>query len=228
MGEELLILLTARNSILECTFNPPITLDPQKTNRIGLVSFAAYNSIPNIDETNNIFHYDDNKQIVFPTGCYEVETIADYLKEKLTSDNISLKPNNSTMQCVIKSKYKIDFSKPNSIGPVLGFGPYVLPPDKEHQSDQPINIMTVNMILINVNIASGSYVNGKPSHTIYAFSPSVPPGYKMIQFPRTMIYSRINTPYIDHLQVNIVDQSGRAVNFAGEEAIVLLHIKSDG
>ena len=222
------LLLTGQSNVLECTFSPPIALDVKKTHYIGLVEFVAYNSIPNIDNSNNVFNYDNNKIITFDRGSYEIESIEALLKQRLGDENISLKPNNSTLKCKIKSKFKIDFSKSRTIGRLLGFGSRFIWPPEEHESDLPVNIMSVNMVCVECNIATGSYVKGKIAHNIFAFRTNVPPGYKMSLSPRTIFYNRINTPSIERLRLDIVDQEERPVDFGGEEVSILLHIKSDG
>ena len=43
-----------------------------------------------------------------------------------------------------------------------------------------VNILTINSILVNIDIISGSYVNGSTQTTIYSFFPDVSPGYEII------------------------------------------------
>ena len=150
------------------------------------------------------------------------------LKDNIGKDDVELKANNNTLQCEIICKHAIDFTKPDSIGAFLGFSPRILEAGVWHRSDLPVNIMNVNMICVECNIATGSYINGQVAHTIFAFTPRVPPGFMMALSPRTVIYTRINTSTIDRLCININDQQGRPVDFSGEEVTVRLHIKSDG
>lgn len=221
-------VLTGRSNVLECTFTPPVLLDLKRTHYIGIVDFAAYNSIANVDASNQKFHYGGGKLLLIPRGAYEIEHIAQYLKQELGPDNITVRANNSTLKCEIKSTYDIDFRPDDSIGRLLGFGPHLLKANQSHESDQLVNVTDVNMICVECNIATGSYVNGSIAHTIFAFSPTVPPGYKMVLSPRTIIYNRLNTRTIDRLRINIVDQDGRPIDFGDEVVTVRLHIKSDG
>jgi len=225
------VVVTGRDSVLEGVFKHPIILDPGKTHYIGLGEFVAYNSIPNVDHTNQLFYYsggpeNQQQEIIIPKGAYEIQAIEEFLKDKLGSDNISLKANNNTLRCILKSTYNIDFSKPGTIGSLLGFSPRVFAANEKHESELPVNIMSVNMIRLECNIANGSYVNGEPSHAIYTFSPNVPPGYKMALSPQNPFFCRINTHSIDRLRISIVDQDGRPVDFGEETVSVRLHIKS--
>lgn len=219
------ILISGRKSVLETTFTPPISL--QSPHCIGLVDFVAYNSIPNVDKSNQKFHYgQEGKDVItIPRGAYDIDNIERFLKEKLGEKHISLKPNNNTLQCELESTFLVDFSQPNSIGRLLGFSNRILQPNQRNFSDLPVNLMSVNMVRVECNIATGSYINGETAHTIFAFSPKVPPGYKMVLSPQNVIYSRVNTQSIDRLSINIVDQDGILVDFGDEEITLRLHLK---
>lgn len=221
------LVLTGTGSVLEVVYERPIELDPDKTHYIGLGEFVAFNAISNVDRTNQLFCYGhDKREIFIPKGAYEITAIEEFLKDRLGAENISLKANNNTLKSVLKCTHEIDFSRPGSIGRLLGFSPRVYAANEQHESELPVNIMAVNMILLECNIASGSFVNGVPSHSIFSFSPNVPPGYKMALAPKSPFYCRINTRSIDRLRISIVDQDGRPVDFGEELVSIRLHIKS--
>lgn len=224
-----LIILSGRKSELECTFKNPIVLE--KPHSIGLTDFVTYNSIPNVDYANQYFHFKkDNKEnvIIIPQGAYELEDLEGFLKSQLGDNKISIKPNHSTLQCEIESSFLIDFTKPNSIGSLLGFSQKILQPKQKYCSDLPVKIMNVNVIFVECNIASGCYINGEAAHGIFIFSPTVPPGYKMVLSPKPPRYHKVNTHTIDRISINIKDQTGTLVNFGNEEVTVALHLKADG
>ncbi|KAL6254325.1 hypothetical protein P5V15_014374 [Pogonomyrmex californicus] len=50
---------------------------------LGLTNFETYNTIPNVDSTNNKFYYDD-KTIVIPEGSYELSAIDRYLNAAIS------------------------------------------------------------------------------------------------------------------------------------------------
>lgn len=124
----LTLALDGTESTLSANYFPPIELDENSEYRIGLLSFETYNSIPNIDITNNKFHFDNGKTIEIPVGAYEIKDIAQYLRMELQRISTKEKQyfadittNNNTMQTSIKATFDIDFSKPDSIGKLLGF-----------------------------------------------------------------------------------------------------------
>ena len=78
-----------------------------------------------------------------------------------------------------KDNYEVDFRKYNSINSLLGFHTKLYT-SGFHESEDMVNILTINSILVNSDIISGSYVNGSNQPTIYSFFPNVSPGYKII------------------------------------------------
>ena len=67
--------LTGKSSVLSTSFFPPIKLEEDAHYFLGLIDFETFNSIPNVDETNNLFYYDDKGVLEFPVGSYEIEDI---------------------------------------------------------------------------------------------------------------------------------------------------------
>ena len=55
--ESLTLTFSGDASVLESHFSPEIQLNPNYEYVCGLVDFQTYNSIPNIDKTNNKFYY---------------------------------------------------------------------------------------------------------------------------------------------------------------------------
>lgn len=226
MENSLTLSLSGTSSILEAQFFPPIELCPYKNYVLGLVELLTFNSIPNIDVGNNKF-YVGKEEIILPTGSYEIEDIEKYLHDTLESKNIAiqLKPNNTTLRSEIKCNRIINFSPSDSIGTLLGFTPRFLDANINHTSDQPVTILKVNALRVECNITTGAYINGQRVHTIHEFFPAVPAGYKIIEVPSQVIYLPVSVKSIDHLQIRIVDQDGRLVNFRGETITIRLHLK---
>lgn len=197
--------LSGHSSVLYADFYPPIELEEgRRRYGLGLLGFYSYNSIHNIDDTNNVFTYrKENKAtetILIPPGAYEIEEINKVIYNAIKNRNgttlqqendeklFKLQANNSTLKCEIYSLYEIDFTPNNSIASVLGFESKQLQANKTHESTLPVNIMKVRIVRIDCNITSGAYLNNEPVHTLFEFDLDVEPGYKLTKEPQNIIY----------------------------------------
>lgn len=226
-------LTEQERSTLSVDFNPPIVLDDNSSYEIGLTNFSASNAIPNVDKTNNLFHYGKDKVVEIPIGSYEITNISDFLMNQLVNDkanvndkiSLRLAANLNTLKCEIVCNESIDFSKQHSIGKLLGFKKRILIPNVLHTSDFPVDIMRINLIRVDCSIVKNSYRNGDLVHTLYAFYPKEPPGYKIVESPMNVVYLPINTHVINHISLRIVDQNNRPVNFRKEVISITLHLR---
>lgn len=225
--------LSGTTSILEAYYHPPIELPSNHNYCLGLISLETYNAIPNIDSGCNKFYF-GNHVITIPTGSYELKDINNFIQSEIEKINLGdlnynglchIYANNNTLKCIIKSTKEIDFTKPDSIGKLLGFNNVKLDANKIYESLHPVDILKVNSIRLECNITSNAYNNNKLVHTIHEFFPSVLPGYKIIEIPQNVIYMPITTNVIDRIVLKIVDQDGDLINFRGEVITIRLHLK---
>lgn len=230
------ITLTGVSSDLRANFLPPIELNDEYT--IGMLSFDSYNTIPNIIKgVNDMFYFGDTA-IQIPEGSYDIDAINEYLEEQIghvdPQDGIVVRGNTSTLRSEIRCTKPVYFNHPdkqNSIGPLLGFvqaNTTIQPTHHYAVSDDIVKIFNVNVISIQCNIASGSYVNGQLDHCIHQFFPAVEPGYKLIETPNPVIYLPVNTRTIENIVIRIVDQNGELINFRGETIVIRLHLRRNG
>lgn len=226
--------LKGYTSELTAYFYPPIKLSEKYEYSLALIGFYTYNSIPNIEDGLNKFHYVENgvkKAITIPTGAYEIEDIENYLHSHIEKDVekakklLTLTPNNNTLKCEILSAFEIDFTPTDSIGRILGYTNKKLAANKLHESDLPVNILKVTTIRTECNIIRGSYYNSNSSHTLYEFSPTADPGCSINIEPQNLIFLPLNTNTIDTLSLRIVDQNSELINFRGEEIVVRLELR---
>lgn len=225
--------LNGTKSVLEANYLPPIELSQHESYECALIHFKTFNSIPNVDSSNNLFHYGDNNVIELPHGSYELEDIFRYINQELNrrskddpSKLIDMEANTNTMKCLFYSPlYDIHFEKEKSIGSIFGFSRKRLEHNKIHHSDQAINILITNTIRIECNIIQGSFINNRPAHVLHEFSPSVPPGYQIIENPSHLVYLPLKVNTIQNLEIRIVNEQGNLVNFRNENITLRIHIK---
>lgn len=89
--------LSGKNSTLTTRIYPPILLEQNGSFVMGLIDFVTYNSIPNVDESNNRFDYWEKggtlQTIELPEGTYEVEDIEKYINNHIENINKENKKN---------------------------------------------------------------------------------------------------------------------------------------
>ena len=87
-----------------------------------------------------------------------------------------------------------------------------------------VDILSINSILVNVDIISGSYVNGIAKPTIYSFSPNVSPGHENVENPKNLIHLPITLHVIHTNQITLVARDGIKLNLRGESIKIWFHI----
>ena len=124
-----------------------------------------------------------------------MEHLASKLKTRCAKHGIylSLKSNENTLQTIIRSNWQIGFRKDqvNTIPDLLSFKPDLYSPNKDHEAENIVKIITLHSLKIGCSIATGSYHNGQLIHTLFEFFPDVPNTYKIIESPFQVIYSPI-------------------------------------
>jgi len=157
-----------------------------KQYEMALLNLETYYSFPNIDLINNSFKYspDNGKNwftIRIPEGSYKIRDIDAAIKQQMRTNNhyddendkyfVSVLANSSTLKMVLtlSNGYQVDFGLPNSMRHVLGFNSAVYTTNY-HESENVVNIMNINSILVNIDIIMGSYVNRRMQPVIYFFS----------------------------------------------------------
>lgn len=226
--------LVGKGNVLEYQYYPPIELKENQKYGLGLIGFYSFNTIPNVNETNNKLYYGDGKVLVVPKGTYEVDEIHRYIEDYLSNqaDNgenhrFTLKANNNTLKCEITSDYKIDFTPDDSLGSLLGFSRNrILEPHVLHQSDLSVQIVKVVNIRIDCDLTTGAYWNNQLVHTIFEFAVTSQPGCSITCEPTHIIYLPVTAKTtIERITVCIVDQDGDPVDFQNEKVVVRLELK---
>ena len=138
--------------------------------------------------------------------------------------NISANSNTLKSVLILEEDYQVDFNYQNSIAKVFGFTNAKYE-EGFHESENVINILCINSILVNIDIISGSYVNGTTRNTIYSFFPKVSPGYKINESPVNLVYLPTTLDVIDSLEVSITDQDDHLLSIRNEKLTIRFHIR---
>ena len=235
------IIVSGNESSFNTILNPTLQLDRDKEYDIALVNLETYYSFPNIDETNNVFVYSPDNgnswvKIKIPEGSYEIDDINNTIQHEMKKRGhhdpinedyyITISANSDTLKSVLilEKDYQVDFNHRDSLAKVLGFtgAKYT---GGFHESENVVNILIINSILVNIDIISGSYVDGTTKNTIYSFFPKVSPGYKIIETPINLVYLPISLDTIYRLRVSITDQDDHLFNLRNEKLTIRFHIR---
>ena len=235
------IIVSSNKTNFNTRFNPKLELDKDKVYEIALINLETYYSFPNIDETNNVFVYSHDQgqtwtKIKIPTCSYEIDDLNNTIRfemekaghyDEVNNDSyISISANSNPLKSIliIESGYQVDFNHQNSLPKILGFTGTKYE-EGFHESENVVDILRINSILVNIDIISGSYVIGTTKSTIYSFFPKVSPGYKIIESPVNLVYLPITLDTIDSLNVTITDQDDHLLNLRNEKLTIRFHIR---
>ena len=247
-GEEHKLIISGSGSRLYTRFNPPIELDVRHHAgyEMALLRLETYYSFPNLDSSNNSFRVSADGgsrwlDIKIPMGCYDISAINTFLQRKLKEAGygpdkdkkeekyISFEANPNTLRCILQLKHAnamVDFDVHNSIRSVLGFtGSVYKGGPKRFESEDIVNILSVNTILVQCDVIDSSRVNGLPAPILYSFFPDVSPGDKIVSEPKHLIYSPLCLDVISSMQCWLTDQTEREINLRGEQLTLTLHVR---
>lgn len=239
--ENMSIVLSSSNTNWNTTFSPPLYLNPKKNYEMALISLETYYSIPNINDSNNKFVYSNGtatKTITFPVGSYEITDINNELSIQLQRQGdwlpsgtapIKIGVNTATLKSTIQItdvQYSVDMTQ-STIRTILGFNERTLSGVMTFEGNNPVNILSVNSVLVTCNIIGGSYKDGVSLPIIYSFFPDVSPGEKIVECPRNLVYLPVtSTGAIGKIEVSLLDQYGHTINLRGETVTIRLHLRS--
>ena len=195
------IIVSSNKTNFNTRFNPKLELDRDKVYEIALVNLETY------------------------TIQHEMEKRGHY--DSINEDHyINISANSNTLKSILilEKGYQVDFNHQNSLAKVLGFTGAKYE-EGFHESENVVDILRINSILVNIDIISGSYVNGTTKSTIYSLFPKVSPGYKIIESPVNLVYLPITLDTIDSLNVTITDQDDHLLNLRNEKLTIRFHIR---
>lgn len=245
------VAFSGHTSTLYADFFPEIILDPYSKYCCGLLDFTSYNSIPNISDKkqNNTFQFKKIKSndgvvetttevdeivIAFPTGAYEISDVLKYLKQQLASHKVNLRYEISVATSRVLLIFDVDVEWISGLVlNIIGFQqqqqqqqPYTFKAKTSYWSNDIVKITDIDIIRIECDIVSGSYINGKECHTIHQFSHcKTAPGFKFIEIPQHIIYLPMEKKQLRNIQIRVVDQNNNLIDFRGEQISCRIHIK---
>lgn len=237
-----LIVVSGRGSKLQTTFNPPLEFPTTQTlnYEMSLLRLETYYSFPNIDAAKNHFRVTivgGNKwlDLLIPTGCYDIKSINNILQrlflerigQKEKEKHFVLSANKNTLKCILEvldENTQVNFDIDNSLRSVLGFNPKTYTRGR-FESENLVNILSVNSILVHCDVIGASRVNGVEAPVIYNFFPDVSPGEKIVSQPLHLIYMPLTMNFISRMTCWVSDQKGEELDLRGEQLTLTFHVR---
>ena len=135
--------------------------------------------------------------------------------------NISANSNTRKSVLVLEDDYQVDFNHQNSIARVFGFINAIYTCGF-HETGNVVNILSINSILVNIDIISGSYVNGSTKRTQFTpFFRKLVPDIRIIESPVNLVYLSITMD----VTITITDQDNNLFNLRDEKLTIRFHIR---
>ena len=126
---------------------------------------------------------------------------------------------------MVGAKCKVSFDAPNPLASVLGFKQNIVYGVGHHASENLVNIMRVNSILVHFNIIHSSYMPGTQAPVAYNFFPNVDPGQKILEASHNLIYLSVTVDVISTLSVWLTDQHEELLDLRREELTIRFHLR---
>ena len=240
--EEHMLIIMDKSTHEEHLFQPLQTNNKQF--KIAITFLSAYNGIFNVTNDNNKFYFtksitDDDHYITItiPPGAYEIESLDDEIKriiigqEHFTSENypFKIKPNFSTLGSIVEisnQESAISFRSEDSIGSLLGFNRRTIF-EEYNLSDNPVDILSFDNILIETDVAKGMIFKGRRTGIIHNWSMTVDPGYKYVEKFRVNIqwYMMQSKDIISSICFKLKNENNQLVSFNGQSVTFRLSIR---
>ena len=233
------IVIQGNKSRLKTTFSSPLN---GKGYELALVGLSTYFSFPNIDDTNNQITIENGHKvhtISLPKGIYELTQINDRISQLMswTKNEAKIEIKQDTVRlrsllCINDPEWCIKFVGKNTLKSVLGFtkSEYHYQKDERghmvpHVSENIVDILRVNSILIHCDVITGSMVNGLVQPVIFHCSPNVEPGSKIVSNPVNPIYLPISSDIINQINIWVTDQDNNLLDLQDEKIVITLHMR---
>ena len=221
---------------------------PLQTNnkqfKIAVTFLTGYNGIFNVTLSDNKLYFkktisDDDGfiKITILTGAYEIESLNDEIKRIIIDEThcteakypFIFKLNFSTMGSIIEilpQRPTISFMFDDSIRDLLGFHARTLY-EEYTLSNNPVDILSVDNIFIETDIAKGMIFRGKRTGIIMNFTMDIDPGYEYIEkfHGGVQWYMMESKDIISSICFKLKKENGKLVSFKGQSLTFRLSIK---
>ena len=239
------IQMNSTSSIITVNFPNKLNLKPELSYKVGVTLFSVFNLPKIVNENNNQLRYSKDNGVTWKTvslspGAYQYSDLNPEIQTKLTANSdwttdaivigVDLPSGKFTVKLL--ANYQIDFNIPNSIRTILGFDARIISTVGINLGDKIGNIEGgISTINIKSDLSNGGYIaddnNNLIQRGILFTIPflSVGMGSKIIEAPTNPIYYSVNQTSISSINLSVVDENNRIIDFGGQTITIILHLK---
>ena len=167
----------------------------KKQYKLAVTFLTVYNGIFNVTNSNNKEYFiksitdkDGYIQITLSPGAYKLGKLNNEIKRNNINQEhyfesnypFTIKPNFSTLGSIIEISTEgpvLPFAIDDSIRDLLGLNKTTIY-EKYNLSPNPVDIISIDNIFLECDIAQGKIFKGKRTKIIHKFTMDVDPGYK--------------------------------------------------
>lgn len=239
--ESINVSLSGNSSSLSANLAPEFELDRRFNYSCCLldlsVQIPALTATLSDDADDFLYHhyhhdhaYSKAHHIQLRGGHRTLKEIAVEVEEKMKNNkhNVGLWFNEETMKYHIQTGPNVqgNFEQSKAIAKILGFEPRTILGSSTVEADHCLGSFNVSTIRVNCDLVSESFYNDLSTHTIHEFYPNPLSSYKLIEQPHNLIYLPVVRQRISNINVTVVDQNGRPIDFEeGTQINCRFHIK---
>ena len=85
-----------------------------------------------------------------------------------------------------------------------------------YKSERPINFTSIDKVHLKCDCIDGSIVNGVRQPILYSFALDIPPGHKIYNEPKVVLFKKINKSVLSHPTFYLEEDDHKPVDFNGE------------
>jgi hypothetical protein len=220
-------------------FDTPLNLDSQFY-EVCLLKLNVWNSVRNIVGQSLDFAVRGiPATVAIPDGQYSVEDLNAFLQRSIELQSLTavgdivIRPNLNTNRVEIDindAAAQIDLSP--ALAQFLGFSAFgsggaVTVSGLGTYTGGFIAQVTngADAYQVRTDLHQKVYAQGRISDVLYQFTPAVPPQAAIDIDPVHLIYHQVNKSSISSIQIRYTDQTGRLLDFGGEDTSCILHLR---
>jgi len=167
--------------------------------------------VKNITKQNNCLKIGEHEHEI-PEGNYNLTQLCETISELNHGDKVALTPLYALNRVRCESHENVDFDVENSVNKVLGFQKKSYAAKQTHVSETEPKLHHIQSLCVHCEGAVGAHINGLQTNEIHSANVLVPPSYRIVSEPHTLVYYKIRGDQLSELKFTIRDENGQLIS----------------